>query len=81
MVIWISAAFAGAESIRKLLEHGHTTDVGAGIAGAAIGILGNQAVCQRRHVIVFVVLWRALQTGQDGFETGIVGAIHRDAAE
>jgi cation diffusion facilitator family transporter len=44
IVIWASAAFAGAESIRKLLEHGHTTNVGWGIAGAAIGIIGNQAV-------------------------------------
>jgi cation diffusion facilitator family transporter len=51
VVIWISAAFAGAESIRKLLEHGHTTDVGAGIAGAAIGILGNQAVARYKLII------------------------------
>ena len=46
LVIWASAAFAGFESIRKLLEHGHTTDVGAGIAGAALGIIGNQAVAR-----------------------------------
>jgi hypothetical protein len=32
-VIWASAAFAGYESIRKLIGHGHTTHVGAGIAG------------------------------------------------
>ena len=39
-VISVSAAFAGAESIRKLLQHGHTTTTAAGadIAGAAIGI-------------------------------------------
>jgi divalent metal cation (Fe/Co/Zn/Cd) transporter len=43
IVIWASAAFAGYERIRKLVEHGHTTGIGIGIAGAAIGILGNQA--------------------------------------
>jgi cation diffusion facilitator family transporter len=31
-VIWASAAFAGYESIRKLIGHGHTSHVGAGIA-------------------------------------------------
>jgi cation diffusion facilitator family transporter len=49
VVIWASAAFAGAESIRKLLEHGHTTDVGFGIAGAALGIVGNQLVARYKH--------------------------------
>ncbi len=44
VVIWASAAFAGFESIRKLLQHGHTTHVAAGIAGAALGIIGNQLV-------------------------------------
>jgi cation diffusion facilitator family transporter len=44
MVIWVSAAFAGFESVRKLIEHGHTAHVGAGIAGAALGIAGNQLV-------------------------------------
>jgi cation diffusion facilitator family transporter len=43
-VIWISAAVAGYESIRKLIEHGHTTHIGAGILGAVLGIAGNQAV-------------------------------------
>ena len=43
-VIWISAAFAGFESVRKLIGHGHTTHVGAGILGALLGIAGNQAV-------------------------------------
>jgi cation diffusion facilitator family transporter len=33
VVIWASAAFAGYESIRKLLVHGPTTHIGAGIAG------------------------------------------------
>jgi cation diffusion facilitator family transporter len=50
IVIWASAAFAGYESIRKLIEHGHTTHVGAGIAGAAIGILGNQVVARYKLV-------------------------------
>ena len=36
VVIWASAAFAGFESIRKLIEHGHTSDVGLGIAGAGL---------------------------------------------
>ena len=55
IVIWASAAFAGYESIRKLIGHGHTTDVDAGIAGAVIGIIGNQALARyklatgRRH--------------------------------
>jgi cation diffusion facilitator family transporter len=44
VVIWASAAFAGFESVRKLIEHGHTAHVAAGIAGAALGILGNQLV-------------------------------------
>jgi cation diffusion facilitator family transporter len=46
VVIWASAAFAGYESIRKLVEHGHTAHVGAGIAGAVIGIVGNQVVAR-----------------------------------
>ena len=52
VVIWASAAFAGYESIRKLIGHGPTSHVGAGIAGAAIGIAGNQAApvqtCRRQ---------------------------------
>lgn len=43
-VIWASAAFAGYESIRKLVEHGHTAHVVAGMAGAVLGIVGNQLV-------------------------------------
>src|ERR1700734_2039742 len=42
LVIWASAAFAGYESVRKLIEHGHTSFVGLGIAGAVTGIIGNQ---------------------------------------
>jgi cation diffusion facilitator family transporter len=44
VVIWASAAFAGYESVRKLIEHGHTAHVAAGIAGAVLGIIGNQVV-------------------------------------
>jgi cation diffusion facilitator family transporter len=51
VVIWASAAFAGVESVRKLLEHGHTTDVGWGIVGAIIGILGNQLVARYKLVV------------------------------
>jgi cation diffusion facilitator family transporter len=46
LVIWASAAFAGWQSIRKLIEHGHTTHVAAGIAAAALGIIGNQLVAR-----------------------------------
>jgi cation diffusion facilitator family transporter len=43
-VIWISAVFAGYESYRKLAGHGTTTEVWLGMAGAVLGIAGNQAV-------------------------------------
>jgi cation diffusion facilitator family transporter len=46
IVIWASAAFAGYESVRKLIEHGHTTNLGLGIAGAVLGIIGNQVVAR-----------------------------------
>src|SRR6516165_6858501 len=52
-VIWASAAFAGYESVRKLIEHGHTSHVTAGIVGAALGIIGNQ-----------VVAWYKLRVGK-----------------
>jgi cation diffusion facilitator family transporter len=51
VVIWISAAFAGYESIRKLIEHGHTEFVGAGIAGAVLGIVGNQVVARYKLIV------------------------------
>jgi cation diffusion facilitator family transporter len=51
VVIWASAAFAGYESIRKLLEHGRTSHVVLGIAGAALGIAGNQVVARYKLVI------------------------------
>src|SRR5579872_5694535 len=46
VVIWASAAFAGYESVRKLVEHGHTTHVAAGLAGAVLGIIGNLGVAR-----------------------------------
>jgi cation diffusion facilitator family transporter len=51
VVIWVSAVFAGYESIRKLLDHGHTAFVGAGIAGAVLGIVGNQVVARYKLVV------------------------------
>ena len=46
VVIWASAAFAGYESVRKLIEHGSTSHLGIGIVGAALGIVGNQLVAR-----------------------------------
>jgi cation diffusion facilitator family transporter len=51
VVIWASAAFAGFESVRKLLEHGRTSYVGAGIAGAVLGIVGNQVVARYKLAV------------------------------
>jgi cation diffusion facilitator family transporter len=51
VVIWASAAFAGFESVRKLLEHGRTAHVGAGIAAAVLGIVGNQVVARYKMVV------------------------------
>jgi cation diffusion facilitator family transporter len=50
VVIWASAAFAGFESVHKLLEHGRTSYVWAGIAGAVLGIVGNQVVARYKLV-------------------------------
>jgi cation diffusion facilitator family transporter len=51
VVIWASAAFAGWQSIRKLIEHGHTTHVAAGIARAVLGIIGNQLVARYKLTV------------------------------
>jgi cation diffusion facilitator family transporter len=51
VVIWAGAAFAGYESIRKLIDHGPTSHLGVGIVGAAIGILGNQIVARYKLVV------------------------------
>jgi cation diffusion facilitator family transporter len=45
-MIWVSAALAGFESVRKLVDHGRTSHVAAGIAGAVLGIIGNQLVAR-----------------------------------
>ena len=44
LAIWASAAFAGIESVKKLVHHGGTVHVGWGIAAAVVGVAGNQAV-------------------------------------
>ena len=51
LVIWASAAFAGLESIRKLLCHGSTVHLGLGIAGAVLGIVGNQVVARYKLIV------------------------------
>jgi cation diffusion facilitator family transporter len=51
VVIWAIAAFAGRESVRKLLDHGHTSHVTAGIAGAVLGIVGNQLVARYKLTV------------------------------
>jgi cation diffusion facilitator family transporter len=44
LVIWASAAFAGYESYRKLIQHAPTTSIPLGMTAAVLGIIGNQAV-------------------------------------
>ena len=51
LVIWTSAAVAGAESVTKLLGHGSTTHLGWGIAGSGVGIAGNQLVARCKLVV------------------------------
>ncbi len=51
IVIWISAAVAGTQSVHKLLEHGATHHIGWAIAGAVIGIIGNQIVARYKGVV------------------------------
>ena len=51
VVIWVSAAFAGYESIRKFVDHGTTSHVTLGIAGAVLGIVGNQVVARYKLVV------------------------------
>jgi cation diffusion facilitator family transporter len=46
LVVWASAVFAGWESVHKLLAGSGTSHVGAGIAAAALGIVGNQLVAR-----------------------------------
>lgn len=49
LVIWGSAVFAGIESYRKLVGHGHTTSVYLGMGGAVLGIAGNQIVARYKQ--------------------------------
>ncbi len=44
LVIWASAVFAGCESYRKLIEEAPTRQAWVGMAGAVLGIVGNQVV-------------------------------------
>ena len=46
LVVWASAVFAGVESVRKLLSDQGASHVGAGIAAAAVGIIGNQVAAR-----------------------------------
>jgi cation diffusion facilitator family transporter len=46
LVIWASALFAGIESYRKFVGHSTTSHVGWGMAGAVLGVVGNQAVAR-----------------------------------
>jgi cation diffusion facilitator family transporter len=51
LVIWASAVFAGVESYLKLVGNGGTTHVGIGMAGAVLGIIGNQVVARYKLVV------------------------------
>jgi cation diffusion facilitator family transporter len=51
LVIWASAVFAGYVSVRKLVDNGGTTQIGIGIAGAALGIVGNQLVARYKLIV------------------------------
>jgi cation diffusion facilitator family transporter len=51
IVIWASAAFAGYESVRKLVDHGTTSHVTLGIVGAVLGIVGNQVVARYKLIV------------------------------
>jgi cation diffusion facilitator family transporter len=51
LVIWISALFAGYESVVKLINGTGTRNLTLGIAAAALGIAGNLAVSRyKRHI-------------------------------
>jgi len=51
IILRASAAFAGYESIRKLIDHGPTSHLALGIFGAALGIIGNQVVARYKLVV------------------------------
>ena len=46
LVIWLSAIFAGYASYLKFVRNAGTSHVAIGIAGAALGIVGNQVVAR-----------------------------------
>jgi cation diffusion facilitator family transporter len=46
LVIWLSAVFAGYQSYLKFVRNGETGHLAIGMAGAALGIIGNQVVAQ-----------------------------------
>jgi len=51
LVIWISALFAGYESVLKLINGTGTRSLTLGIGAAALGIVGNLAVSRyKRHI-------------------------------
>jgi cation diffusion facilitator family transporter len=51
VVIWASAVLAAVESVRKLVDHGPTHHLGWGMAGAAVGIVGNQLVSRYKLLV------------------------------
>ncbi len=51
LVIWASAVFAGYESYQKLIEQAPTKQVWVGMAGALLGIIGNQIVARYKHKV------------------------------
>jgi cation diffusion facilitator family transporter len=46
LIIAASAALAGFESVRALFHHRKVTAIGAGIAAALVGVVGNEVVAQ-----------------------------------
>ena len=51
LVIWISALFAGYESVHKLLDAAPTNHPGIGMVGAAFGVIGNQLVARYKLTV------------------------------
>jgi cation diffusion facilitator family transporter len=51
LVIWGSAVFAGVESYFKLVGNATTTHLGIGMAGAVLGIVGNQVVARYKLIV------------------------------
>lgn len=51
LVIWVSAVFAGYESVHKLLDAAPTHHPGIGMVGAALGVIGNQLVARYKLTV------------------------------